>query len=200
VDYRRFIKRVSTPVEVDLNAPTQPDRAPSRPPRRGVARLQRLRRGEPEPGSKPSSSRHSRRREGAVAQARPQPSGAALQVGSACAPPPHEPPTRVELNTAAGEPPAPRAARHVRHPDALAVVAEQVAAIIRSEGAITRAQLRDELCSSRRYAQALLEHVDAGRVTPRLPDDRRALRSRAAGAGPAQAPAAADPRETPAAR
>ena len=33
---------------------------------------------------------------------------------------------------------------------------------------------------SRRYAQALLEHLDATRLTRRLPDDRRVLR-RAAG-------------------
>jgi selenocysteine-specific elongation factor len=41
------------------------------------------------------------------------------------------------------------------------------------------ARLRDELHTSRRYAQALLEHLDAARVTLRLPDDRRVLRRRA---------------------
>jgi selenocysteine-specific elongation factor len=48
--------------------------------------------------------------------------------------------------------------------------------IIGEEGSITLARLRDELGSSRRYAQALLEHLDAARVTRRLPDDRRVLR------------------------
>ncbi len=31
---------------------------------------------------------------------------------------------------------------------------------------------------SRKYAEALLEHLDAARSTKRLPDDRRVLRSR----------------------
>jgi selenocysteine-specific elongation factor len=36
--------------------------------------------------------------------------------------------------------------------------------------------LRDELGTSRKYAQALLEHLDAARVTRRRPDDSRVLR------------------------
>ena len=44
------------------------------------------------------------------------------------------------------------------------------------EGSITLGRLRDELGTSRRYAQALLEHLDAARLTRRLPDDRRVLR------------------------
>jgi selenocysteine-specific elongation factor len=43
-------------------------------------------------------------------------------------------------------------------------------------GSITLAELRDELGVSRRHAQALLEHLDAARVTLRLADDRRVLR------------------------
>jgi selenocysteine-specific elongation factor len=62
------------------------------------------------------------------------------------------------------------------HPDAIAAVADRVRAIVRAEGEITLARLRDELGTSRRYAQALLEHLDAARVTRRLPDDRRVLR------------------------
>jgi selenocysteine-specific elongation factor len=56
-----------------------------------------------------------------------------------------------------------------------------VRAIVAAEGAITLARLRDELGTSRRYAQALLEHLDAERVTRRLPDDTRVLRRRAEG-------------------
>ena len=41
---------------------------------------------------------------------------------------------------------------------------------------ITLARLRDELGTSRKYAQALLEHLDAARVTRRRPDDSRVLR------------------------
>jgi hypothetical protein len=41
----------------------------------------------------------------------------------------------------------------------LADVRERVVAIMRAEGTITLARLRDELHTSRRYAQALLEHL-----------------------------------------
>ncbi len=55
-------------------------------------------------------------------------------------------------------------------------VSRRVVAIIEAEGSITLARLRDELGSSRKFAQAWIEHLDAGRVTKRLPDDRRVLR------------------------
>jgi selenocysteine-specific elongation factor len=58
------------------------------------------------------------------------------------------------------------------HPDVLAEVRETVVAIMRAEGTITLARLRDELQTSRRYAQALLEHLDAQRVTRRVGDER----------------------------
>jgi selenocysteine-specific elongation factor len=58
------------------------------------------------------------------------------------------------------------------HPDVLAAVREKVVAIMRAEGTITLARLRDELQTSRRYAQALLEHLDAQRVTRRVGDER----------------------------
>ena len=64
------------------------------------------------------------------------------------------------------------------HRDAIAAVAERVGAIIADEGAVTLARLRDELATSRKYAEALLEHLDQARFTKRLPDDRRVLRRR----------------------
>jgi selenocysteine-specific elongation factor len=66
------------------------------------------------------------------------------------------------------------------HREALDAVAARVAEIIAAEESITLARLRDELSTSRRYAQALLEGLDADRVTLRLPDDRRVLRRRSA--------------------
>jgi selenocysteine-specific elongation factor len=66
------------------------------------------------------------------------------------------------------------------HREALDAVAARVAEIIAAEESITLARLRDELSTSRRYAQALLEGLDADRVTLRLPDDRRILRRRRA--------------------
>ncbi len=62
------------------------------------------------------------------------------------------------------------------HREALDAVRDRVIAIVGDEGSITLARLRDELDTSRRYAQALLEGLDAERVTLRLPDDSRVLR------------------------
>ena len=96
----------------------------------------------------------------------------------------HEPPSRSELGDDAAHLPklipagvAVRIGRDLyAHRDAVAAVAERVGAIIETEGSITLARLRDELGTSRKYAQALLEHLDQARVTKRLPDDRRVLR------------------------
>ena len=48
----------------------------------------------------------------------------------------------------------------------------RVIAVIERDGSITIATLRDELQTSRRYAQALLEALDAERVTLRVGDER----------------------------
>jgi selenocysteine-specific elongation factor len=67
---------------------------------------------------------------------------------------------------------AERAGPFTFHPEALAEARERVLAIMRAEGSITLGRLRDELHTSRRYAQALLEHLDAQRVTRRVGDVR----------------------------
>jgi selenocysteine-specific elongation factor len=67
---------------------------------------------------------------------------------------------------------AERVGQFTFHPDVLAEVRERVVGIMRAEGTITLARLRDELQTSRRYAQALLEHLDAQRVTRRVGDER----------------------------
>ncbi len=67
------------------------------------------------------------------------------------------------------------------HPDALDQVRDRVVAKIERDGQITLAGLRDELQTSRKYAQALLEHFDAERVTLRR-GDARVLRRRRASA------------------
>jgi selenocysteine-specific elongation factor len=66
------------------------------------------------------------------------------------------------------------------HREVLDALSDRVATIIAAEESITLARLRDELGTSRRYAQALLETLDSERVTLRLPDDRRILRRRQA--------------------
>jgi selenocysteine-specific elongation factor len=54
------------------------------------------------------------------------------------------------------------------HPEALAEVRSHVIRLAGDHGgAITLGQLRDELGTSRKFAQALLEHLDTARVTIR---------------------------------
>jgi len=66
---------------------------------------------------------------------------------------------------------------HYLHVDALAAVRSRVVAILEADGAITLAGLRDDLGTTRRIAQALLERMDADRVTLRRGDER-VLRTR----------------------
>ena len=61
--------------------------------------------------------------------------------------------------------------------DALRALTERVVAICRRDGSATIASVRDELATSRKYAQALLEHLDATKVTLRR-DDQHVLRRR----------------------
>ena len=147
-----------------------------------VARLGRRARGEPEPDPDPPSVPVPSAPAGG-----PAPLGAtAVALAERLRAAGHEPPSLAQLGDDASELPALRAAglavrigRDLQaHPDAIADVAARVTAIVQAEGAITLARLRDELATSRKFAQALLEHLDAARVTKRLPDDSRVLRGR----------------------
>jgi selenocysteine-specific elongation factor len=60
---------------------------------------------------------------------------------------------------------------------ALAGLIERVVAICERDGSATIANVRDELGTSRKYAQAILEHMDATKVTLRR-DDAHVLRRR----------------------
>jgi selenocysteine-specific elongation factor len=146
-----------------------------------LERLQRLRRGEPEPEPAPNAAPTTP----VPAAPEPEPLAAsALALEERLRAAGHEPPSESELDPAdlralrdAGR--AVRVGRAMyAHPDAVAAVRARVEAVIAAEGSITLARLRDELATSRRYAQALLEHLDAERVTKRLPDDSRVLRRR----------------------
>jgi selenocysteine-specific elongation factor len=64
------------------------------------------------------------------------------------------------------------------HAEVAAGVRERVVALLERDGSATLAQVRDALGLSRKTAQAFLEHLDAERVTRRLPDDRRELMAR----------------------
>jgi selenocysteine-specific elongation factor len=143
-----------------------------------IKRLQRLRRGEPDPAPEPAP---------VAAAPEPEPaslSPSALALEERLRAAGHEPPSERELDAAdlralrdAGR--AVRVGRSMyAHPEAVAQVRARVEEIIAAEGSITLARLRDDLATSRRVAQALLEHLDADRVTKRLPDDSRVLRRR----------------------
>jgi selenocysteine-specific elongation factor len=145
-----------------------------------LARLERLRRGEPEPQPEPSRAPPTPSMEAAP----PALSDSALALEERLRAAGHEPPNAADLDPAdlAALRAAGRAVRVGRamyaHPEALAAVRARVQDVIAADGAITLARLRDELQTSRRFAQALLEHLDAERVTKRLPDDSRVLRRR----------------------
>ncbi|MGI8429425.1 MAG: selenocysteine-specific translation elongation factor [Solirubrobacteraceae bacterium] len=144
-----------------------------------IADLRRRQSGEPEPAvaSRPAPSATS-------AISLPELSADALALERRLLEAGTRPPTEAELGPAAVELPALRAhGRAIRvgrtmhaHPDGIATARSRVQTIIAGEGSVTLGRLRDELGISRRHAQALLEHLDAARVTRRLPDDRRVLR------------------------
>jgi selenocysteine-specific elongation factor len=64
------------------------------------------------------------------------------------------------------------------HPDALTQVTRRLVAALERDGSITLATARDELKTSRKYAQAYLEHLDAERITLRRGDERVLRRRR----------------------
>ena len=159
------------------------DPAPARhgPSRDLLARLARLERGEPEPVAEPEPEPVAR--EPAAAGPAPlSPSALAIErelreAGAA-------PPLDADLD-APDELAALRdAGRAVRlgptmhiHAQALDHVRERVVALIEADGELTLARLRDDLGTSRKYAQALLERFDAERLTLRR-GDARVLRRR----------------------
>src|SRR5690349_5412098 len=140
------------------------------PSRDLLVRLTRLERGEPEPEAPPP----------APERAAPLPDydpGIEARLKAAG----YEPPPDAELGTpdqlaalrAHGK--AVRLGRNMHiHPDALARVEQRVLAL----DEITLAALRDDLQTSRKYAQALLEHFDAARLTLRVGDVRKLRRPR----------------------
>ena len=178
----RFVLRSIAPPDT-LGGGVVLDPAPNRhgPSRDTTARLERLSRGEPDPQPPEPAP--------PPAPAPPPPppaplSPAALALERRLLEAGFEPPIDSELGEAAAELPALRAAgRAVRvgrslhyHPEPLGEIERRVREYIGRDGSITLAQLRDDLGTSRKFAQALLEHFDAARVTLRRPDNSRVLR------------------------
>ena len=149
-----------------------------------LARLERLRRGEPDPSAAAPTPAVASPTATATAAQTLEPD--AVELADRLLAAGHEPPSRAELGAAVAHLPAligagvaVRIGRDLyAHRDAIAAVRDRAGEIIASEGAVTLARLRDELGTSRKYAEALLEHLDQARFTKRLPDDRRVLRRR----------------------
>ena len=157
------------------------DAAPRRhgPSRDLLARLARAERGEAEPAAAPEPQ---------VAPAAPPApalSPAALEAEAVLRAAGLAPPLDADLPATPDDLAALRAAgRAVRlgrtmhaHPEALEHAEQALRALFAEHERVTLAQYRDALGLSRKYAQALLEHFDAERVTLRVGDER-ALRRR----------------------
>jgi selenocysteine-specific elongation factor len=168
---RLVVRRIAPPDTLGGGEILDPAARRHGPGRDVLARLARLARGEaPAPAPAPAPPPV------AVPPAPPPLSPAALALEARLRAAGSRPPARSELDPdQAAELGALRAAgRAVRvgrdlhfHPDALGPLRDRVVALIEERGAITLGEVRDELATSRKFAQALLEHFDAERVTRR---------------------------------
>jgi selenocysteine-specific elongation factor len=181
---RVVIRQIAPPDTLGGGVVLDPAPRKHGPSREALARLERLARGEPAEqavAQVPSAER-------AVQAERP---AAPALTASALA-------TEQRLREAGFEPPpdseldpddlmalreAGRAVRVSRslhyHRDVLGEVRQRVISVAEhSGGAVTLAQLRDELGTSRKFAQALLEHLDSEKVTIRR-GDQHVVRARA---------------------
>ncbi len=144
------------------------------PSRDLLVRLERFSRGEP---ADDAPAEPVEAAEPAVPEPTPL-SESALELEARLRAAGFEPPIDAELDAEdlAALREAGRAVRVARslhyHPEVISEVTRIVVARAeRNGGAVTIAQLRDELGTSRKFAQALLEHLDAERVTIRRGDE-----------------------------
>jgi selenocysteine-specific elongation factor len=145
------------------------------PSRETLARLERLARGEvPEPTGRARTAPRT------PSEARPQKAlpGSAIALEQRLRDAGAEPPIDSELDAddLAALREAGRAVRVSKalhyHADVLADIRGRVVEVAKQNGgAVTLAQLRDELSTSRKFAQALLEHFDSEKVTIRRGDE-----------------------------
>jgi selenocysteine-specific elongation factor len=147
-----------------------------------IKRLRALERGEQPPPERPAE-------EAAPEPARPEPpplDEPALRIAALLRSDGRAPRTDNELAEATGLSPAEAAERLRRlavagqavrvarnlhfHPEPLAELEARVIALCERDGSATIATVRDELATSRKYAQALLEHLDGEKITRRVGD------------------------------
>ncbi|HEX8051593.1 MAG TPA: selenocysteine-specific translation elongation factor [Thermoleophilaceae bacterium] len=184
---RLILRQVAPPDTIGGGVVVDP-----RPRRHGarpevVERLRARARGEPEPEAAPAPEPE------ATADEPPPLDDGALLIASLLRSDGDSPRTDADLAAAAGLDPrataerlrqleragqAVRVARNLHiHPEPLAGLEARIVAICEREGSATIAGVRDELGTSRKYAQALLEHLDRTKVT-RRDGDAHVLRRR----------------------
>ncbi|MDQ6835278.1 MAG: selenocysteine-specific translation elongation factor [Actinomycetota bacterium] len=169
-DDRLVVRQIAPPDTLGGGRVLDPGPRKHRPSRELTVRLTRRARGESEPEPEPSPA----------AGLEPAPlvlSASALELEGRLRAAGFEPPSESELDAEdlAALRTAGRAVRVSRtlhyHPDTVGAGRRLVLDLAqRHGGAITIGQLRDELGTSRKFAQALLEHLDAERVTIRRGD------------------------------
>jgi selenocysteine-specific elongation factor len=186
---RLVVRRVAPPDTLGGGRVLDPGPRRHGPSRDLLARLERLARGEPpapEDGARAPSGRGSPAPR-TPSEARPQQplSSSAHALEERLHQAGIEPPLDSELD--AGDLAALRAAgRVVRisktlhyHSEVLTDIRTRLVELAgRNGGAVTLAQLRDELGTSRKFAQALLEHFDSEKVTIRRGDEHVLRRRR----------------------
>jgi selenocysteine-specific elongation factor len=170
---RLVIRSLAPPDTLGGGVVVDPNPRRHSPSRDLLARLTRLERGEPEPDAAP--------RRPAPKPKRAPLGPRALELEQRLRQAGHEPPLDDDHELLAVLREHRRAIRlgptmHV-HPDALDEVHDLVVEIIERDGEITLAKLRDELNTSRKFAQAYLDHFDATKVTLRR-GEARVLRRR----------------------
>jgi selenocysteine-specific elongation factor len=172
---RLVIRRIAPPDTLGGGVVLDPGARKHGPSRDALARLERQARGEPVEPPRPAEPEP----DGGAGDEAPAPlSPHALALEERLRAAGLEPPLDSELGDDAAELPALRdAGRAVRvgrnlhfHAEALDQARERVVAHLEREGSITIAQLRDQLGTSRKFAQALLEHFDAEKLTRRAGD------------------------------
>ena len=177
---RLVIRSLAPPDTLGGGVVLDPRRARHGPSRDLLARLARRRAGRPEPAPPPQPRRAARTRAAAHAEAldaRGAPARRRLRAAAETT----RPTPRRSPRCARTAAPTGSAATCTSTPTRSRTCAARVDAIIERDGEITLARPRDELGTSRKYAQALLEHLDAARVTIRA--RRRARAQAPAGRG-----------------
>jgi selenocysteine-specific elongation factor len=183
---RLVIRRIAPPDTVGGGAVVHPSPRKHAPGAEVVAWLDAIRRGEEPPDPRERARAGDEDGGGVAAPEGPPLDDAALRMVAVLRSDGREPRTDVELAAAVGLDRAAaadrlrhleRAGQVVRvganlhfHPEPLSELEARVVAICERSGEATIASVRDELQTSRKYAQAILEHLDGAKITRRRGD------------------------------